>query len=178
MPAKKADSPAAPTSANLNREDIERLIQVIHEKGIEEFELEQGGMRVRIVSHRNLPQGPVMHMMPVAAPAPSAPAALQGMPAPAVAAAGVPATPPEEDPRLKKVTSPMVGTFYRAPSPGAKTFVEVGDKVEEDSVLCIIEAMKLMNEIKAETRGTVRKILVENGTPVEYGQVLFLVDPG
>jgi len=71
----------------------------------------------------------------------------------------------------------MVGTFYRSPSPGAKSFAEIGDKVTEDSVLCIIEAMKLMNEVKAEVRGTIRKILVENGQPVEYGQALFLVDP-
>ena len=71
----------------------------------------------------------------------------------------------------------MVGTFYRTPTPGAKPFVEVGDQVDEDSVLCIIEAMKLMNEIKAEMRGTVKKILVDNAQPVEYGQALFLVEP-
>jgi acetyl-CoA carboxylase biotin carboxyl carrier protein len=170
MTTKKPEATSKEDS-NLERADIERLIEVIHEKGIEEFELEQGGMRLRIVSGRK--QAPVVYVAaeaaPVAAPA-SAPAAARPAAAPAAPA-------PDADANLKKVTSPMVGTFYRAPSPTAKNFAEVGDKVTEESVLCIIEAMKLMNEIKAETRGTIRKILVENGQPVEYGQALFLVDP-
>lgn len=159
----------SPDAGGLNREDIEKLIDLIHTRGIEEFELEQGGTRLRIVANR------VVHSS----------AALPAAPAPAPAApAEVPATSStpgkgedEEDARLKKITSPMVGTFYRSSSPSAKPYVEVGDKVDEDSVLCIIEAMKLMNEIKAECRGHVRKILVDNAQPVEYGQVLFLVEP-
>lgn len=157
-------------AGGLNREDIEKLIDVIHTRGIEEFELEQAGTRLRIVANR------AVH---ASAPAPAA------VPAPPAAGAGeVPATSStpgkgeeEEDSRFKKITSPMVGTFYRSSSPSAKPYVEVGDKVDEDSVLCIIEAMKLMNEIKAECRGHVRKILVDNAQPVEYGQVLFLVEP-
>jgi acetyl-CoA carboxylase biotin carboxyl carrier protein len=165
--------PAEPKDAsNLDRSDIERLIEVIHDKGIDEFELEQGGMKLRIVSNRRSAPAPIVYS---SEPAPSHVPA----PAPVAApAASAPTAPPADDTAgLKKVTSPMVGTFYRAPSPTAKPFCEVGDKVTEESVLCIIEAMKLMNEIKAEVRGTIRKILVENGQPVEYGQALFLVDP-
>jgi acetyl-CoA carboxylase biotin carboxyl carrier protein len=156
--------------SGLDRSDIERLIEVIHDKGIEEFELEQGGMKLRIVSSRRNSAPQIVY-------ASEAPQQHQTYaPAPAAAPAA-PAPPVDENAGLKKVTSPMVGTFYRAPSPGAKNFCEIGDKVTEDSVLCIIEAMKLMNEIKSEVRGTVRKVLVENGQPVEYGQALFLVDP-
>ncbi len=97
--------------------------------------------------------------------------------APVAAVASIPAA--VEEPALSgtEIKSPMVGTFYRAPAPGAPTYVEVGTTVTEDSVLCIVEAMKLMNEIKAEMRGKILKILVKNGEPVEYGQPLFLVEP-
>lgn len=170
MPAKKPET----TSDSLTRADIEKLIDVIHQKGIEELELEQGGMRLRIVSSRGVVLAPA-----AAAPAPApalAPASPTG-PVPVTATSSTPAASPEDDPSLRKVTSPMVGTFYRSSSPGSKPFVEVGDKVNENSVLCIIEAMKLMNEIKAETRGVVRRILVDNAQPVEYGQALFLIAP-
>ena len=177
MAAKK---PEPPPATNLSREDIERLIDVIHTKGIEEFELEQGGMRVRIVSARHSSVS-VAGYMPGYQAMPSIPAGSQpahGAGANTIAGmAAAPSEPPDDDPRYKKVTSPMVGTFYRSPSPGSKSFVEVGDKVDQDTVLCIIEAMKLMNEIKAETRGTVKKILGDNAQPVEYGQVLFVIDP-
>ncbi len=174
MPVKKTE----PLGTKLSREDIERLIDVIHDKQIEEFELEQGGMRVRIVSHRpEMPPVSGNHHPPavtVEGPAPTAPA-------PQTSITGTSSTPrtesEKEDPRLRKVVSPMVGTFYRSPSPGSKSYVEVGDKVDDDSILCIIEAMKLMNEIKAECTGVVKKIVAENGQPVEYGQVLFLIDP-
>lgn len=177
MATKKIEAPAT----NLSRADIEQLLDVIHAKGIEEFELEQGGMRLRVVATRPV-AAPIMMAQPVQAyaPAPQQTAPVQqqavsAMTAPSSAPAA--ATPPEEDPKLKKVTSPMVGSFYRSASPGSKPFVEVGDKVDGDTVLCIIEAMKLMNEIKAETRGVVKKIMVQNGQPVEYGQTLFLIDP-
>ncbi|CAN5277440.1 acetyl-CoA carboxylase biotin carboxyl carrier protein [soil metagenome] len=169
---------------SLSRAEIERLIQVIHEKGIEEFELEQGGMRLRIVSSRAAaPAAPVYRMAPP--PAEHAPhlGVLSGVPhAGQQAIVGTtpasPATSADDDPKFKKVTSPMVGTFYRSASPGSKSFVETGDKVNEDTVLCIIEAMKLMNEIKAETRGVIRRIVADNAKPVEYGQTLFVIDPG
>jgi acetyl-CoA carboxylase biotin carboxyl carrier protein len=164
----------ARSTEGLSRSDIVSLIDVIHEKGIEEFELEQGSTRLRIVSSRQ-------QVVTYAAPAPVAqPAA----PAPAAPTREIPATSStpgaqteEDDSRLRKITSPMVGTFYRSSAPGAKPYCEVGDKVDENSVLCIIEAMKLMNEIKAECRGHVKRILVENAQPVEYGQVLFLIEP-
>jgi acetyl-CoA carboxylase biotin carboxyl carrier protein len=98
------------------------------------------------------------------------------MPAPAPAAPPAAAPASAED-RLVKVVSPMVGTFYRAPAPDADPYVEVGDRIDAGQTVCIIEAMKLMNEIESEVRGRVAKIAVENGQPVEYGQVLFLIDP-
>ncbi|HEX8501049.1 MAG TPA: acetyl-CoA carboxylase biotin carboxyl carrier protein, partial [Pyrinomonadaceae bacterium] len=111
-----------------------------------------------------------MHSASAGTPAPQpAPAAAGAQPQPAAPAAADEA--PEEE--LHVITSPIVGTFYRAPSPQAETFVKVGSQVEQDTVVCIIEAMKLMNEIQAETSGTVAKIYVENGQPVEYGQPLF-----
>ena len=94
-----------------------------------------------------------------------------------------PAPPPEIDENIEEkeglvsISAPIVGTFYRAPAPDAEPYVKVGDHIEEDTVVCIIEAMKLFNEIKAEIRGTIKQILVENGQPVEYGQTLFLVEP-
>lgn len=171
-----AASKSTPPGDGLNREDIEKLIEVVHQKEIAEFELEQGDLRLRIVSARG-------RSAPAAAPAAAPPAeAASPAPRPTVndivsATASTPRGETPEDANLKKITSPMVGTFYRSSSPGAKPFVEVGDKVDEDTVLCIIEAMKLMNEIKAETRGVIRKIVVENSQPVEYGQTLFLVEP-
>jgi len=142
---------------------LKKLIDLVQESGIAELELTEGEERVRIVQHGAAP----------------APAAVQGVPA----AHQVYAMPPlaaaiavEEEPEGHVLKAPMVGTFYRAPSPGAAAFVEVGQRVQEGDTLCIIEAMKLMNEIEAEVSGTVCKILVENGQPVEYGQPLFIID--
>ena len=158
----------------LSREDIISLIEVIHSKGIEEFELEQGSTRLRVVANRPvaISYAPAHH----APPPPAATTAL-ALAQEVAATSATPAQKDEDDPRLKKITSPMVGTFYRGSAPGVKPYAEVGDKVDENSVLCIIEAMKLMNEIKAECRGVVKRILVDNAQPVEYGQVLFLIDP-
>jgi len=199
----KRSLPAEPVS----RKDVRELIELIRANQIEEFELEQGDLKLRIVSTRSSREsggeggsrmaaplyppppafyyGAGMPMMPpsrvgVEAESHAVPPAAAANPAPA--AAPTPAAAPkapalEDDPNLIKVTSPMVGTFYRAPAPDAKPYVDRGSRVEENTVLCIVEAMKLMNEIKAETRGTVRAILVENGQPVEYGQTLFLIDP-
>jgi len=173
MATKKVEAP----TANLSRADIEHLLDVIHAKGIEEFELEQGGVRLRVVGTRPV-AAPIMMAQPMQAYAsPMQHAPVQQQAVSAMTAPSAAATAPEEDPKLKKVTSPMVGSFYRSASPGSKPFVEVGDKVDGDTVLCIIEAMKLMNEIKAETRGVVKKIMVQNGQPVEYGQTLYLIDP-
>ena len=146
---------------------LKKLIDLVQESGIAELEITEGEEKVRITrtaaSAGNLYSLPanMMPMMPAPAPAQAAPA-----PAPAE-------EPPEPEGHVVK--SPMVGTFYRAPSPGAKTFVEVGQHVCAGDTLCIIEAMKLMNEIEADVGGVVKAILVENGQPVEYGEPLFII---
>jgi acetyl-CoA carboxylase biotin carboxyl carrier protein len=148
---------------------LKTLIDLVAESGIAEIEVTEGEDKVRIVKHN-----------PVAAPAPMpapAPATVYAAPAPTAAGsatAAAPAPAPEE-PKGHVVKSPMVGTFYRAPSPGAKPFVELGQAVKPGDTLCIIEAMKLLNEIEAEVAGTVKEILVENGQAVEYGQPLFVI---
>jgi acetyl-CoA carboxylase biotin carboxyl carrier protein len=112
---------------------------------------------------------------PPAAPAPVAAAPLPAGPAPIAAPASAPAAAPAHAAEGHVVKSPMVGTFYRAPSPDAKPFVDVGGAVKEGETICVIEAMKLMNEIEADASGTIKAILVENGQPVEYGQALFII---
>ena len=111
---------------------------------------------------------------------PVAPTAIHAAPAPAaaLASAAQPAAPEEADDDAPTIDSPMVGTFYAAAGPDAKSFVNVGDKVDADTVVCIVEAMKVFNEIKAETSGTIEKVLVENGQAVEFGQPLFVIKPG
>ena len=159
----------------MNQKELKELIEFLIEKDIAEFELERGDVKVRIKR-----AGEAMHAspdsrvfaMPAAPPAvieiakPSAPAASAPPPEPA-------ATAPEED--LHVVRSPIVGTFYEAPSPGAPPFVKAGDVVSVGQVLCIVEAMKLMNEIESDVAGEVVKRLVTNGQPIEYGQELFTV---
>jgi acetyl-CoA carboxylase biotin carboxyl carrier protein len=157
--------------------EIKRILELMKENDLSEFELAEEGFRLTVKRRVNggephvviaqTPQG----YLPASTPAPPAPA-----PAPAAAAAPAPAAPPAAT-NLVEIKSPMVGTFYRAPSPEAEPYVSVGKEVDEESVVCIIEAMKVMNEIKAEVKGTIRKILVENATPVEFGQPLFLVEP-
>lgn len=170
-----ADEQEAPLTLSVN--DIQRLFELMKENEISELDLEHGGTRVRIVSKQPATALPLT--MPVA-PVAAAPAMVPPVTLPAVATeAAAPAAPaePQAPANTKPVNSPMVGTFYRAPAPDADPFVRVGDHVSEDTVVCIIEAMKMFNEIKAETRGRIYKILVENGQPVEYGQPLFLVEP-
>jgi acetyl-CoA carboxylase biotin carboxyl carrier protein len=143
---------------------LKTLIELVENSGIAELEIEEGEERVRITRA----VAPGAQAMLVAAPS-AAPIQMQASaPAPAVPA---PVAPPAE-PEGHLVKSPMVGTFYRAASPGAKAFVEIGDTVAVGDPLCIIEAMKLMNEIEADHAGVVREILVENGQPVEFGQPL------
>lgn len=147
---------------------IKSLLDLVAESGVAEFEICEGPDRIRVINH---PQTPVQ-VVQTTAPAPVAGAA-PAAPAPAAQpAAAEPAEPKVEGTPL---TSPMVGTFYRAPSPGAKPFVEVGDTVKKGQTVCIIEAMKLLNEVEAETDGVVKEICVENGQPVEYGQNLLII---
>ncbi len=147
---------------------LKKLIDLVEESGIAEIEVTEGEEKVRITRATAAPAPVYAAPAHVAAPAP-APAA-----APA-AAAPAPAAPAACD-LSNAQKSPMVGTFYRAPGPNAASFVEVGQQVKAGDTLCIIEAMKLMNEIEAEKSGTVKEILVENGTPVEFGEPLFIIE--
>jgi acetyl-CoA carboxylase biotin carboxyl carrier protein len=142
------------------------LIDLVAESDIAELEVTEGESKVRIVKSSGIQQNQVM-MMPSAGVQQYA-----AQPAPAVAAPAAPA-PVEQTGHVVK--SPMVGTFYRSSAPGAPAFVEVGATVKEGDTLCIIEAMKLLNEIDADVSGTVTKVLVENGQPVEFGQPLFVI---
>ena len=145
---------------------LKKLIDLVQESGIAELEITEGEEKVRIVKGGV----PVREVMIAPAPMASSPAPLA--PAPVVAAA--PAAAPVA-PEGQIVKSPMVGTFYRAATPGGKPFVQVGDTVEKGQAICIIEAMKLMNEIESEYAGVVKAILVENGQPVEYGEPLLVI---
>ena len=147
---------------------LKTLIDLVSESNVSELEITEADGKVRIVKAGAAPVV-MMQAAPQAAPVAAAAAA----PA-AVEAAPVVAAPAVETGHI--VTSPMVGTFYRATSPGAKTCAEVGDVVKEGQAVCIIEAMKIMNEIEADKDGTITKILVENGQPVEYGQPLFVIE--
>jgi acetyl-CoA carboxylase biotin carboxyl carrier protein len=151
---------------------LKTLIDLVSESGISELEVTEGEGKVRIVKN-----APPVYVQPSASYAPqyAQPAPAIGGETPAAAAAAAPATPAAVAPQGHVVTSPMVGTFYRAPSPGADPFVQVGDTVKEGQTICIIEAMKLLNEIESDKSGVVKEILVENGQAVEYGQPLFVV---
>ncbi len=147
---------------------LKTLIDLVAESGIAELEITEGEGKVRIVKFSQTVQ-PQAVAAPVAMPVAAAAAA----PAPVAAAAAAPAAPAAVSGHVVK--SPMVGTFYRAPNPGAAPFVEVGQTVKEGQPMCIIEAMKLLNEIEADKSGVIKEILVENGEPVEYGQPLFVI---
>ena len=145
---------------------LKKLIDLVQESGIAELEITEGEEKVKIVKGGHVSVSAV-------APAPVAPIGARA-PAPA-AAAPAPAAEAPAGQEGHVVKAPMVGTFYRSPSPDAKAFVEVGQTVKEGDTICIIEAMKLMNEIETDATGTIKAILVENGQPVEYGQPLFLL---
>lgn len=152
---------------------LRRLLRIFDESSAAELSIEEEGMSVHM--SKASAQAPVMmpsYAMPAAAPASAAPAA--AAPAPSAAAASSAAEPTDSG---HTVTSPIVGTLYRAPSPDADAFVQVGQHVNVGDTLCIVEAMKLMNEIESDVSGTIIKILVENGQPVEYNQPIFLVKP-
>ncbi len=164
----------------MNQKELKELIEFLIEKDVAEFELERGDVKVRIKRATPGGQAPDVHY--VAMPPAPAPVAI----APNVQAAAAPAapaaaqTPPaapaaDEDAGLHIIRSPIVGTFYESPSPGAPAFAKPGDKVTVGQVLCIIEAMKLMNEIESDVAGEIAKRFVGNGQPVEYGQPLFAV---
>jgi len=147
---------------------LKKLIDLVQESGIAELEITEGEEKVKIVKGG-------MAAMVAAPPAVAAAPAAAARPAMAPGAGAAPAGEPAAAQEGHVVKAPMVGTFYRSPSPDAKAFVEVGQAVKEGDTICIIEAMKLMNEIEADASGSVKAILVENGQPVEYGQPLFIL---
>jgi acetyl-CoA carboxylase biotin carboxyl carrier protein len=160
----------------MNQKELKELIEFLIEKDVAEFELERGDVKVRI-------KRGVEHMAPaqpthvaVHTAAASAPEGSSTTAAPVLSAEGA-AAPPAAEAGLHTVRSPIVGTFYECPSPGSPPFVKPGDTVEVGQVLCIVEAMKLMNEIEADVAGEIVKKLVANGQPIEYGQELFVIRP-
>ncbi len=144
----------------MDLKELKALFKLMEGADIQELEVEEGGRRVRI--RRRLPAPPPA--VAAAPPLAAAPPAARAAPAP-------------DEEGLIPIVAPMVGTFYRAPAPGAEPYVKEGDLVQKGSVVCIVEAMKLMNEIESEVKGRVARILVENGQPVEFGQTLFLLSP-
>ncbi len=150
---------------------VKKLIELLDESGIAEIEITEGEESVRISRYAQGAPVVASAPAPIAAPAPAPAAAPVAAPAPAPAAE---AAPVDDDGYL--VTSPMVGTFYASSSPGSPAYVQVGDRVNEGDTLCIIEAMKMMNQIEADVTGVIKSIRVQNGEPVEYGQTLFVID--
>jgi acetyl-CoA carboxylase biotin carboxyl carrier protein len=168
----------------MDLKEIKLVIDLMTKNGLSEFEVEKGDFKLRVkrgpggewTTSTTPAAGPqvVHHHAPVAAFAP-APAAMAALPVAAPAATSVPTA--EAAATHPQIVSPMVGTFYLSPSPDSPPYVSVGQEVQEDTVVCIIEAMKVMNEIKAETRGIIVEVLAQNGKPVEFGKPLFAVRP-
>jgi acetyl-CoA carboxylase biotin carboxyl carrier protein len=160
----------------MNQKELKELIEFLIEKDIAEFELERGDVKVRI---KRAGEHTVVHSHgdPRYYAVPSAPGPAPELGAVPAIAAPVPPAPPVPEEGLHTVKSPIVGTFYEAPSPGAPPFVKAGDMVEVGQVLCIVEAMKLLNEIESDVAGEIVKNLAVNGQPIEYGQELFVIRP-
>ncbi len=166
----------------MNQKELKELIEFLIEKDIAEFELERGDVKVRIrrgsepVAHAPAPDARFYTVHAAPSPVPEAGAAPTATSPPAVPSAPAVAPPAPED-GLHIVRSPIVGTFYESPSPGSPPFVKPGDMVEAGQILCIVEAMKLMNEIESDVAGEIVKKLVANNAPIEYGQELFAIRP-
>jgi len=154
---------------------LKELLELVRQHELSEFEIEHDGLRLRVRKDGSGAQIPQVHVVPTAPVA--APQAGMTAPAPVAAAAppAAPAEPTDTEIELAVVKSPIVGTFYRSPEPGASSFVEVGASVKKGQVLCIIEAMKLMNEIDSEYDGEIVNVYVESGQPVQYGERLFAI---
>jgi acetyl-CoA carboxylase biotin carboxyl carrier protein len=154
-------------------DDIEKILALVREHDLAEFELERDGLKLRVRKAQGTGPVHMQAMMPAPPSVHAHPPAQFTLPAPAAAPA--PPLAAEDELELAVVKSPIVGTFYRTPEPGAPPFVEVGERVKKDQVLCIIEAMKLMNEITSEYEGEIVSVYVENGKPVQYGERLFAI---
>jgi|YNPMSStandDraft_2_1061718.scaffolds.fasta_scaffold03064_5 acetyl-CoA carboxylase biotin carboxyl carrier protein len=163
----------------MNLDDIQRLIKMVDESGLDEMTIEEGEFKLTLKKAAEPHASPTVNAMPMMMPPQYFPTQ-QALPAqampPAPKPAEAPPAPTDAGKKYKEIRSPMVGTFYRAPAPDANPYVQVGDTITKGKVLCIIEAMKLMNEIESDVDGKIVKILVENGKPVEFDQVLFLVE--
>lgn len=158
---------------------VKKLIEMLEESSLAEIEIREGEESIRISRASSVGGHTVVSTVSGSAAAPAAPAAAPAAaaaPASAPAAAGAAEAAPAASPTGHAVTSPMVGTFYRSANPGAKPFVDVGSEVKAGDVLCIIEAMKMMNQIESDKAGIVKAILKENGQPVEYGEPLFIIE--
>lgn len=159
----------------MDNKEIQSLIRFVAKSGVAEVELKKDDFRIRI---KNLPDQNIVQAAPQQVVAtPSALPTAIAAPTTGKAEPAKEAEPQEEETNYVEIKSPMIGTFYRKPSPDKDVFVNVGDTVSKEDVVCIIEAMKLFNEIEAEVSGKIVKVLVDDATPVEYGQPLFLVDP-
>jgi acetyl-CoA carboxylase biotin carboxyl carrier protein len=165
-------SKESPFGSKIDYEELKKLISLLEEKNLTQFELEMEGFKIKLSRNLTGQANPVASVIPAIIPASNGIQAASGP----EGAAQIPA--PAEDKNIHYITSPMVGTFYRAPSPTSPPFVDIGDTVKKGQTLCIIEAMKLMNEIESDVSGVVVDILVENGKPVEYGQKLFAIKVG
>ena len=153
----------------MNLKEIKEILTLMNENNLNEIEIERDGLKLKLkksVVNEMIMSGPTHY-------------AVESLPAPKAAPSAVPAASgaPDSSKNSKDIKSPMGGTFYRSPSPEAESFVEVGQTVEIGQVVCIVEAMKLMNEIKSEVRGKITEVAVQNAEPVEFGQTLFMVDP-
>ena len=160
---------------DMDLDKIQRLLEIVAESGLDEVKVEEGDFKLTVRATARptaAPAAPMMMAAPAAAPAPAAPAAAPASAPPSAAPAAEPGSGANES----VVLAPIVGTFYEAPSPDAAAFVSVGQRVEVGQTLCIIEAMKLMNEIQAEEAGTITQILAKNAEPVEYDQPLFVIE--
>lgn len=163
-------------------EYVTKLIELVSESKVDEIEIEEDGKKIRIAKTHQSATAPTQSVYQVAPPQNSLPQP-SVMPVAPVSQAQAPAVPAAQPapapagPKFHEVRSPIVGTFYRSPAPEAPAFVQVGGTVQKGSVLCIVEAMKLMNEIESDVAGKIVEIKVENGQPVEYDQVLFLIEP-
>jgi len=171
-PAAKVPAAKSVPAATLGLDDIKALIALVAKENVHEFEFETGAVRFRI-RKEGAPAPAAMTMAPAAAS--QGPPQTFVLPAAPSTASAPP--PPAEDPNLHYITSPIVGTFYRSPSPTAAMFVQPGDFIRPGQTLCIVEAMKLMNEIESDVAGEILKRFVENAQPVEYGEALFAIRP-
>jgi acetyl-CoA carboxylase biotin carboxyl carrier protein len=159
----------------MNLKDIKGIVDLMKKNAVSEFEMEEGDFKIKLKRDSGKPSMglPMTEVAPMVLPEMLPASAPPVMTVPSPSAVSAPAVMPDG----LEIKSPMIGTFYRKPSPDADSYVEVGSVVEPDTVVCIVEAMKVMNEIKAEIKGTIAEVLMEDGKPVEYGQALFRVEP-